>query len=305
MSNFNALILLGNSGIGKDTLYSGLSKLHKGLQNIKFSYGLKEVLATGFRVPLSFLNGTDEKPHWREQTLAIDSFWTALDIMKACYYGAEAAGLSDKIIKETLDNIHEFPVFTDVRTLRELEAIKEVYNPYILHIFHIDVPPKEADNNISVLELYATNRVYRNNTIESMLTSVDLLLTSAGVFSKLNKKPTLFIYAEQELASKDTTSAYEPFQDILDTLTGVFCETFSIDEEYAKDKADFMFMELADESPRLALTSVTETSHMVWFNGLIPYLDEFRTMANLMLVVKPDTNIITQSFFSIFEISYV
>jgi len=126
----NALVLLGVSGSGKDTIASQFPSS----TNIKFAALTKEIVARVWGVDADKL----EDKEWRnESSLLIGGKQISLspfDLLSALYHGAPYTKLSKANIELAIEKAKasSFPIFTDVRRVLELEAVVQHFFPYVV-----------------------------------------------------------------------------------------------------------------------------------------------------------------------------
>lgn len=147
---YGGLVILGNTGTGKDPLANGLVNRFTGVKNVKFSEMTKVLLAQLFRVPRAYL----EDKEWRTTKMTIggvDTNVTPLKILNALYFGAQQSSLHQDNLRWVAREVAEsFPVFTDIRRVSEFSAIRSL-NPLVIRLVHPDRPPGETDGEQNAL----------------------------------------------------------------------------------------------------------------------------------------------------------
>lgn len=145
----NALVLLGYSKSGKDTIANLLSQKYVGVVNAKFSLLTKEILSRLFKVPVSMM----EDRQWRSTALLEHNGQrinlTPMDLLTALFHGAPKCNLGKANVAYTLQQVQGlFPVFTDVRRLYEWNAILEHYRPLVILLENKQTEEGENDGEI-------------------------------------------------------------------------------------------------------------------------------------------------------------
>lgn len=158
---YNAVILLGYHGVGKDTLANRLIKDNSAFVNIKMSKMYKDLLQHTLGLTEAEINGTD-LAKVREAPISICANigeelnfpFSALDILNLLFQGSRVdSRFVDSHVTYALDSIPEgkIPVFTDIRRIEEYEAVCRNFNPVIIFLKDKDVPPGDTDGNIPQL----------------------------------------------------------------------------------------------------------------------------------------------------------
>jgi hypothetical protein len=151
-------VLLGYSGVGKDTLASLLEREFTGCSIIiiKFSCLTKQLVAKLWGVDPSLL----ENKQWRAAThYIVDGHpikLTPMDLLSALYHGAPFSNLSLANIEVALASIKpgSFPVFTDIRRQLELDAVLRFWQPRIVWLSRPNVGPGPNDHELVELVRY-------------------------------------------------------------------------------------------------------------------------------------------------------
>ena len=158
-----ALVLLGYSGVGKDTL-AGLLQYHQPRTTVhKFSAFTKALVSSALDVPKSYL----EDKVWRTthnvgSPYELSSLLTPLDLLVLLFQATELntpEGTALKLanLEFTLSEALQAPapVFTDVRRLIELNAVQEHFSPTVVFLEREGVASGAADGNLIKLRQYA------------------------------------------------------------------------------------------------------------------------------------------------------
>lgn len=154
-----ALVLLGYSGAGKDTLVKLLqARFGKEVGNCKFGEFNKRLVANMCNVPLSYM----EDKHWRTTHNVMRTEFgtpqatlTPFDLLTLLFQ----AGSSDSLAalthrtayqKFTIARAAQFrcPVFTDIRHPTELELVQQTFDASLIYIDCEHLQPSANDTYI-------------------------------------------------------------------------------------------------------------------------------------------------------------
>jgi hypothetical protein len=144
--SINALVLLGFSGAGKDTIASHFPSS----SNIKFSALTKLLVARAFGVEEEKL----EDKEWRNTSSLFISgeqiSLSAFDLLSALYHGAPSTRLAQANIEWAMKQAKAspFPIFTDVRRVLEMKAVVEAFTPLVVFLSRQGVKPAANDKDI-------------------------------------------------------------------------------------------------------------------------------------------------------------
>jgi hypothetical protein len=144
--SITALVLLGVSGAGKDTIASHFPNS----SNIKFSALTKILVARAFGVEEEKL----EDKEWRNtSSLSINGeqiFLSAFDLLSALYHGAPSTRLAQANIEWAMKQAKAstFPIFTDVRRVLEMKAVVEAFTPLVILLSRPGATPTTNDKDI-------------------------------------------------------------------------------------------------------------------------------------------------------------
>jgi len=271
----NAIVLLGYSGVGKDTIANLLISQYANLVNVKFSGLTKDLLASAFRVPRDWLDGQDREPKWREQNLrlhGVEIGITPLDLLVTLYRGA---GKYDKLhqanIKYALDSIPTgaIPVFTDVRRSAEMCAVYEKYGveeTQVIYLSRSGVSQGLADDFLDDLYFdFAVDLHEGNPKADAYSIATHLKLTK--------QKPTLHICFPGALAVSG--APYEP----LSLAVAKLMDIFNISQNTASALLILGVTEI--DLKQVEITPINQTSFINWLPAHEAFLDRWRQQANI------------------------
>lgn len=182
-----ALVLIGYSGVGKDTLASLLSARYSGITIHKFSGFTKSLVASALYVPKSYL----EDKRWRTthnfgKNWDLDCHFSPLDLLALLFQATEL----DSPEAERLKAINvEYciklalqcckPIFTDVRREHEMSALQNHFSTTVVHLTREGNKQGVSDSFVDALATNYANLCLHITAGESPLTSatrlVDLL----------------------------------------------------------------------------------------------------------------------------------
>jgi hypothetical protein len=144
--SINALVLLGFSGAGKDTIASHFPNS----SNIKFSALTKNLAARVFGVEADKM----EDKEWRNTcSLSLNGeqiSLSAFDLLSALYHGAPSTRLAQANIEWAMKQAKAstFPIFTDVRRVLEMKAVVEAFTPLVVLLSRPGATPTANDKEI-------------------------------------------------------------------------------------------------------------------------------------------------------------
>lgn len=157
-----ALVLLGYSGTGKDTLVRMAQAAYDGIGNCKFGEFNKRIVAELLGVPLSYM----EDKQWRErydilkQHFGVDTSYhmSPFDLLSTLFVGGTSytpAGEHHRSCYQsyTIAKAHEhkLPIFTDIRHYSELMKVKGNFHTCVVYIDAHWIKPAANDGNVREL----------------------------------------------------------------------------------------------------------------------------------------------------------
>ena len=302
MTASKAIILLGESGIGKDHLFKSLSTTYPNIQNVKFTTYAKTLVSRAFNVSPSLM---DDK-EWRTQNLPGIEL-SPLDLLLTLYHGARNyPKFSDANIKYTLDSIVDgfIPVFTDVRRVKEANAIKEAFDE--VHWFRLychGVDAKEADGDLGIIVPGSATYIKMSRIEDEKELREFLALTSHMIGCKtgleVDPRPKLNVVTSrwQSVAAwqefikgvRVAQREYQPFRDALDMLQLSVATTLG--KEDCEDQSEInyhttkLLENLLDDGVSVPMGEPENGNTLVFTEALKPYLPKLRQMASLQLWV--------------------
>lgn len=228
MREHRAIVLLGYSGSGKDTIAEYLHNSY-GFTNVKFGRMHKEITAYIFNCDLSQL----EDKKWRRAHKHELFGFTPLEFLTVLFQGYTASSSYVNCLhKYTLSLTDDcFPVFTDIRNECELNVIAHL-NPLVIRLVRDSVEPDVNDNYIDEIDAgeLSVLKLFNNTSKEDLFTYVDRYLTRAEIIKSL---PVLHLfYQPSHKSSVDAANlsglpAYEPATEVLEDVANV-CQKYKI-----------------------------------------------------------------------------
>lgn len=300
MEPCNALVLLGYSNTGKDTIAALLSSRFTGVTNAKFSALTKQILADVCGVPVSMM----EDRQWRENTRlyvnGVQTTLTPFDLLTALYHGAPGTNLASANAEWTLKSIGDsFPVFTDVRRVAEFNCVTAHYNPLVIFLTRDDAEPAVNDKEIAEVFYAATdNKSIKTNVIH-IATGEQPEQTFERVLKELkannrtvNYKPTLHIYLAQKFPVavnhlvRGRVPSYEPLNKFAVDLANL-----TMAHGICRYGFNKMFDAATSEMnwDNVELPTIETDAAMAWHTSHENILEQLRSMANLKVTVLDDS----------------
>lgn len=182
-----ALVLLGFSGAGKDTLCNMAQARFVGVGNCKFGAFNKLLVANALGVaPSAF-----EDKQWRSNTNLLTTEFglpdsglhlSPLDVLSALFVGGSSDTEAGRHYREcyqsyTITKARAFasPVFTDVRHESEILAVREAFDTCVVNLLVPGLEPSINDTHVLKLaDTYANNWLVRGSspseTFQELLT---------------------------------------------------------------------------------------------------------------------------------------
>jgi hypothetical protein len=300
MEPCNALVLLGYSNTGKDTIATMLGSRLTGVTNAKFSALTKQLLADVCGVSADMM----ENREWRESTRlfvnGVQTNLTPFDLLTALYVGAPGTNLASANVEWTLKNIAEdsFPVFTDIRRVYEFNCVTSHYNPLVIFLTRDDSEPGVNDNEIADVFYAATDDNIKTTVIhiakgeQPEQTFERVLKELKSNTNQITNKPTLHIYLAQRFnvainhILRGRLPGYEPIDEFAVDLANL-CAKYHLPRYGFNKMFDAAISELnwAD----MVLAPVKQDSSMAWHSSHENILDKLRDMANLRVTVLDES----------------
>lgn len=270
-------------------MFGLLAKDYPGLHNVKFAGLTKDILASTFRVPRSYLDGLDGEPKWREQQLYAGggklTKVTPILLLSTLFHGAQKTDLGKLNVEYALENIpsDSLPVFTDVRREYEYEAIVYAgWNPYFIYLGRDGVYKGVSDEDIlTIAEDYV-------DTCFSLTTDIqaDYERLKALICPKLKlapRKPTLKVFYGCNPTSLSYLPNYEPAHALLDHCYNVLESAFNLPQDILYKRTVDLFQAIVNEADtdKLELTPVTKDCWMKADHTHVKLFPRLREQANL------------------------
>lgn len=147
-----ALVLLGNSGVGKDTICSlFLQEFPNAAVNVKFGSLGKRIAADLFNTVTERM----ENKEWRETVRWQEQWFTPMDLLTTLFHGCKhCPAMMEANIKFALANApkDKLLICTDLRRPEEYEALcREVDCVDLVHLSSRDVPKGVNDDKLNLI----------------------------------------------------------------------------------------------------------------------------------------------------------
>jgi hypothetical protein len=287
----DAIVLLGVSGAGKDTIAQRLLQDYNQLKLVKFSALPKLIVASLFKATVENL----ENKEWRTtQKLELGDYSfsvTPFDLLTSLFKGSHGTALATAQIEYALNNIGDgnIPVFTDTRRKQEFDEVCKLFNPIVIYLSRTDLDPGVNDGELEILWnsalLKAPNAVRlvvnKGEPVEKTYARV-----VGAVEQSVVHKPTLTILVSRnsraavEAACSLPGMTYEPLDALAGSIAAV-CKKHNIDD----DSFHSMFNAALDgmNFSQVNITSINQDSTMVWNREHEYFLPQLRAMARLLV----------------------
>lgn len=295
----NAIVILGYSGVGKDTLANMLAEDIAEVVNAKFGAFNKEIVATLFKVPATFLDDHEWRTTAKLVVAGKISKVTAFDLLTALFRGSKGTPLEQEHLQHTLSLCKGcIPVFTDIRRITEFDAVIENYNPLVIYLSRANVVTGTNDHDIPEVWRYAqgcprviTHLIYapEEETPEQTYARFAKLV-SGNVVTKFTK-PTLHIYVSKNFEHALTSTlrsalpSYEPLGKLASSLAKIGID-FGIDVHGYNEMFNAAIFNMNFE--KLEIAPIECSSSMVWHQSHEHFLPQLRQKAILRVHVMDD-----------------
>ena len=181
-----ALVLLGYSGAGKDTLANlAIARYGDSVGNCKFGEFNKRIAALALNVPPSYF----EDKHWRithnvlKTEFNVDSHvhLSPFDLLSVLFVGGSSnteVGIHWQRCYQnyTINKAahYKLPIFTDIRHPNELACVKGCYDTLVVELLVQDSTPNTNDRSIP-MGTSGSKRLFRERTEPAQVTFERLL----------------------------------------------------------------------------------------------------------------------------------
>lgn len=198
---YNALVLLGQSGVGKDAIANALCRDNDGLVNTKFAVIAKHLLADCLCLSDADMENKKAREAYTFNVRGYRTELTLLGLLDVMFQGCEGTALERDKFNYALHRIGDkTPVFTDVRSLAEVDFIQKHYNALVIRIYADHIPTGISDQQLdAVTSKLAWSRpcfqVIRHtdalfsNTLASVKRIIDLTTGISGYEVKIPPAP--------------------------------------------------------------------------------------------------------------------
>lgn len=147
---YNALVLLGQSGAGKDAIANSLCRDNPGMFNTKFSVIAKHLFADWLGLDDDDLNNKKLRTEYTFNVRGYQTEMSLLDVLDVMFRGCSGTALERDKFAYTMHRIGDrTPIFTDVRSRKEVTFIREHYNALTIRIYADHIPMGISDDNLS------------------------------------------------------------------------------------------------------------------------------------------------------------
>ncbi|MEH2028488.1 MAG: hypothetical protein V7K67_02195 [Nostoc sp.] len=144
-----AIVLLGYSGVGKDTIANRLCLDNREYKNIKFSAIIKHLFSDWLDLDDDDIENKKLRSEYNFNVRGYHTLTTLLDMLDVTFRGCGGTTLEiDKLAYAKKRCEGYTPVFTDCRTLAEAEWIKYNFSPICVRLYHPDIDPGISDQDI-------------------------------------------------------------------------------------------------------------------------------------------------------------
>lgn len=247
-TSYNALVILGNRNSGKDSVAERLrlENFEKPFVNVKFGAYNKRLIESALTLP----EGTLDNKNLRTVPLCFHTGCTPLDFVDVLFQGMSsgtdaAKRLQDYIQLETLQGFirnHEqndcIPVFTDVRRVEELRAIKREFTPLVFVLDGgVRAPGAETDQNLSDILKEVGNSLWfytgEGCTLDETVNEVVKEVQAFGLNKLIEKNDKRFLYICSNPAFFNATLQrgrleYRPWFPVQKQMSQLFQESFAL-----------------------------------------------------------------------------
>lgn len=125
---YNAIVLLGASGVGKDTIAKEVIKLVASYRVVKFAQPIKNLVAAAVGVDPSVCE--DRAQRCLPIVFLGGEVKSILELLMDSYRELQGSEIHQQMVEEVIAHAGALPIFTDVRNDNEAEAILKTY-PWI------------------------------------------------------------------------------------------------------------------------------------------------------------------------------
>ena len=218
---FDSVVLIGEHGSGKDTIGKHIVSVVEGASIVKFGAFGKLLVSKAFNLSLDDM----ECKETRETTKLFGL--SALDLLNLLFQAGSTDTKEALKLREayqsfaiTIAKVIDFPVFTDIRRMEELDFVREGFNPLIIGLEKLSSYPRlSGDEHVDELmeEVDISCCTVGYNTPEQSIALIESKLRSYGISLKV--KPKLFICNSGLLTKVVDGTTYigmNPFCDVIE-----------------------------------------------------------------------------------------
>lgn len=175
-----AIVLLGNSGVGKDTIANRLCFENPAYKNIKFSAIIKHLFSDWLDLDDDDIENKKLRCEYNFNVRGYQTISTLLDLLDVTFRGCPGTTLeTDKLAYAKQRCEGYTPIFTDCRSVAESEWIHYNFSPIYIHLYRPSVEPGISDENVNQVwgsfywrgRSYSVTR-YEHHSIEYTLNHV-------------------------------------------------------------------------------------------------------------------------------------
>lgn len=149
----DAIVLLGFSGVGKDTTFAEIDKRYPDkFTNVKFGALAKDLTAKAFGIDVSDVEDKRKREQGKPEWCGLSPMDLLIVLYKGCTPQLTEAHIAYALSKVDHERI---PVFTDIRRLSEAEVVQNNFsNPVFIYLWSSEVYKGVNDSDIESIAVY-------------------------------------------------------------------------------------------------------------------------------------------------------